>query len=61
MFTWEVQTLLKETKMAVWRKQQKARSVWKARETRNSSRAWGRKAARPRARLQGLSAVRYSM
>lgn len=34
--TCEVQTLLKETKMAVWRKQQKARWEWKAHDAATS-------------------------
>lgn len=54
--TCEVQTLLKETKMAVWRKQQNARSEWKAHDATNSRMSCGRNAARPSHWLHLLSA-----
>lgn len=54
--TCEVQTLLKETKMAVCRKQQKARSEWKAHDVTTSRTSWGRNAARPSHWLHLLSA-----
>lgn len=55
LYTCEVQTLLKETKMAVCRKQQKARSRWKAHDATNSRMSWGRNAARPSHWLHLLS------
>lgn len=54
--TCEVQTLLKETKMAVCRKQQKTRSEWKAHDATNSRMSCGRNAARPSHWLHLLSA-----
>lgn len=56
LFTCEVQTLLKETKTAVWRKQEKARSEWKAQDAANSRMSCGRNAARPSHWLHLLSA-----
>lgn len=56
LHTCDVQTLLKETKMAVCRKQQKARSAWKAQEATSSRRSCGRNAARPKHQLHLLSA-----
>lgn len=56
--TCEVQTLLKETKMAVCRKQQNARSEWKAHDATNSRMSCGRNAARPSHWLHLLSAPR---
>lgn len=53
--TCEVQTLLKDTKIAVLRKQEKARSERKAHDANNSSRSWGRNAARPSHWLHLLS------
>lgn len=56
LHTCEVQTLLKETKTAVCRKQQNGRSEWKAHEATNSRMSCGRKAARPSHWLHLLSA-----
>lgn len=54
--TCEVQTLLKETKTAVCRKQQKVRSEWKANEATSSRTTCGMNAARPSQWLHLLSA-----